>query len=97
MSDEELFYQRLRRLRQQRGMTAKEVAEQIGVSPTTYREWEYGRSILGEPYLKLAKVFGVSVHELLSGLKNSHEDLEQEVHQAIEHLNKLKDKMHSLD
>ena len=59
--------QRLKRLRQSRRMTIEEVASQIGVATSTYREWEYGREIRGEPYEKLADVFGVGLIELMKG------------------------------
>ena len=58
---------RLRQLRMKKGMTLKEVARKIGVPESTYRDWEYGRSIQGEPYVLLAQVFDVSVYELLTG------------------------------
>jgi transcriptional regulator with XRE-family HTH domain len=55
-------------MRQQRGLRVLQVAEDLGVSPSTYREWEYGRRIQGhEVYLKLCDLFGVSLDELLRG------------------------------
>ena len=44
-----------------------EVAARTGVPLTTYREWEYGRAIQGEPYGAIAKVLEVSLEELLPG------------------------------
>lgn len=64
----EAFHQRLRRLREAKGLSSKEVARRIGKPETTYREWEYGRAIQGEkPYVALSKVYGISVYELLGG------------------------------
>ena len=52
-------------LRKKQKLSVTECALLIGVSPSTYRDWEYGRSIRGEePYQKLAKLFGVSLAEL---------------------------------
>ena len=63
------FHRRLRRLRKERRMTMKEVAEKIGVPITTYREWEYGRGITGEPYMRIADALAVSLIELMTGKK----------------------------
>lgn len=58
---------RLKRLREKKGITVKQLCQEIGIPVTTYREWEYGRAITGEPYVALAQVLGVSVYELLTG------------------------------
>ena len=39
----------------------REAAHRTGVPETTYREWEYGRQIRGEPYRKIAEAFNISV------------------------------------
>jgi len=61
------FGTRLKRLREERSLNVKEMAAQIGVATSTYRDWEYGRDIKGEPYVKIAEILGVSVYELLTG------------------------------
>ncbi len=71
MANQETFGQRLNRLRLLRGLSIGEAAEAIGVSPSTYREWEYGRAIRGEPYGKIALVFHVTLAELILGEKYS--------------------------
>ena len=58
---------RLKLLREKRGLTARQLADQIGVPVSTYREWEYGRAIVGEPYVAMSKALDVGVHELLTG------------------------------
>jgi transcriptional regulator with XRE-family HTH domain len=60
---------RLRRLRLDRGLAIEEVARQLNVSSSTYREWENGRAIQGEPYVKMRDLFQVSLEELLTGSK----------------------------
>jgi transcriptional regulator with XRE-family HTH domain len=77
---------RLRRFRTQGGqkMTLNEVAKRVGVPVTTYRDWEYGREIKGEPYLRLSEAFGVSLTELLGG------DLTQENRRLMGKLKSLK-------
>lgn len=65
--EEQPLCHRLKELRVKNRMTVREVSQAIGVSASTYREWEYGRTIKGEPYLKLAKVFKVSLTFLMTG------------------------------
>jgi transcriptional regulator with XRE-family HTH domain len=65
--DMEPIGERLKRLREKKGLSAIDVAKAINVPPSTYREWEYGRTIRGEPYLKLANVLDVSLYELMTG------------------------------
>lgn len=60
---------RLRRFRIERGLSIEEVAKRIEVSSSTYREWENGRAIRGEPYIKIRDLFGVTLEELLTGKK----------------------------
>lgn len=78
----ESFHERLRRLREGRGITMRELAKQVAVPETTYREWERGRAIRGQPYVALALALGVSVRELLTGEATHKPDLLQ----ALEHL-----------
>lgn len=69
---------RLRALRTSQSLSISEVAKATGVAESTYRDWEYGRQIMGEPYEKLAKVFNTSLSFLMTG--ESHEfatDLER--------------------
>lgn len=42
----------------------RQAAKLIGAPESTYREWEYGRSIRGEPYPRIAKAYGISLEEL---------------------------------
>lgn len=67
------FSKRLIAFRNAKEMSINQVAKKLGVSPSTYRTWEYGASIKGEPYVELAKIFDVSLNELLTGEKSSIE------------------------
>ncbi len=60
----------LKSLRRKSKKSVAECAEKIGVSPSTYRDWEQGRSITGEPYLKIAQNFNVSLSELFGLIEN---------------------------
>jgi transcriptional regulator with XRE-family HTH domain len=58
---------RMKKIRQTKRLSVKEAAKRAGVAASTYREWEYGRAIRGEPYVNIAKALEVSLHELLTG------------------------------
>jgi len=77
-------------------MTAKEVACGVGIAERTYRAWEAGRAIQGEPYLALSDLFDLSVHELLSGEKPVTADARVAVDQIEKELGKLKSALHRL-
>lgn len=84
---------RLKKLRDQRALSVKEVADKIGVPVTTYREWEHGRKIVGEPYLELSKVFEVGLYELITGEKTTSNDLFQSVEIIEMELKKIKENL----
>ena len=63
----ESFSQRLRRLRSEKELSARQMAEKSGIPISTYREWEYGKQIKGEPYEKIAAALDVTLYELLTG------------------------------
>ncbi len=60
------FNERLRELRQQSPLMQKEIAEYLGVSTVTLRQYEQGtREPNIEKILKLALLFNVSLDDLL--------------------------------
>jgi transcriptional regulator with XRE-family HTH domain len=70
---------RLQALRQKHGLTLGEVGRAINVPTSTYRDWEYGSEIKGEPYQKLAKLFGVSLTFLITGHNNKETKILNEI------------------
>ncbi len=62
---------KIRSFRLSRRMTIKEVAARIGVPPSTYRDWEYGRKINAEKLQTLADAFEISMDEL-TGRDDAH-------------------------
>lgn len=62
-----LMSERLKHFRKISNLSIREVAKKLEISPSTYRSWEQGVSISGEPYVKLAAIYQVSLHELLTG------------------------------
>jgi transcriptional regulator with XRE-family HTH domain len=88
---------RLQALRVSRSLTSKQVARSIAVAESTYRAWEAGRAITGEPYLALAELFGVSVYELLSGKRSTGADeFRSAVEQVERGIEKLKGALNRL-
>ena len=62
------FNEKLQELRKRRGLTQEELAQAIFVSRTAISKWESGRGYPNIESLKaIAKFFGVTVDELLSG------------------------------
>lgn len=59
------FGKRLKKFRTERQLSAEAVAQQIGVAESTLRDWENGRAVSGQPYVKMANTFQVSLHELM--------------------------------
>lgn len=78
--------ERLRILRVERKLSISEVARHVGVSVSTYRDWEYGRGIKGEPYLKLAKLLDVNLSYLLTGKES----------EILDQLNQIEDIVKSI-
>lgn len=82
----ETFGQRITKLRMQRNLTQREVAEALRIPLSTYKEWEYGRRIQGEgKYVGLSEVFEVSLRTLLTGepQADKNELLEKVRHASI--------------
>lgn len=86
---------KLKRLRQSHKppLTMKQAAKLIGVPETTYREWEYGRAIRGEPYLQIAKAYGVSLEYLLGPVDESKDSIEDDFDKLLSDLSRLKEKV----
>lgn len=78
MTDKKTLSRRLRDRRVELRLSVKDVAFHLQVAESTYREWEYGRSIRGElHYERLASVFQMTVYELITGRKPQQQKLEK--------------------
>lgn len=63
------FPDRLRKARKASGLGQEHLAEELGVSPTTYQNWEYGRTQpKAEQIVQLANLLGVGTEWLLVGV-----------------------------
>lgn len=74
----------IRSLREELGLTQKELADQIGVSDKTVSKWETGRglpdiSVLGA----LAEALGVSLSELFAGAKTTNRNKSGNMQRSI--------------
>lgn len=88
----EPFHKRLRRLRKGKGLSMKALAQKAGIPQTTYRDWEYGGAIQGQPYLKLASVLEVNLYELLGSEQPKKEallDLIEKLDSLIKEIKKV--------
>lgn len=57
---------RIRELREQKGLQQKELAVDLGISQPTVSDWEAGRKVpSAKSTMKLSKYFGVSVEYLM--------------------------------
>lgn len=72
----------------------REAAKLIGIPETTYREWEYGRQIRGEPYVKIADAFGISLDELFGVERTASQPVDKEIDKIIHNLQTIKTKLH---
>lgn len=62
------FNERLRTLRKEKGLTQKEIANEIGIKQNTYSDWETGRTEPNIEYIiKLANMLKVPTDFLLNG------------------------------
>lgn len=63
------YFQRLRKLREDRDYTQKQIADMLGVAQSTYSQYELGRRALPiELFVKLCRFYKVSADDIL-GLK----------------------------
>jgi len=93
----ETFGTRLKRLRIERQLSPKQMSLMTGTPLSTYREWEAGRQIKGQPYVNLARALEVSLYELLTGeapLRSECFDLIEEIEKDLK---QLKQNLQSLE
>jgi transcriptional regulator with XRE-family HTH domain len=80
MSKTEHIGERIRRIRQSRGVSLRKVAQEVGVSPSLISQVETGKSSLSVATLySLAALFGVSSDELLGITQERPRDLASSV------------------
>lgn len=89
------FYQRLKHYRVKKGIQVKEMAEKLNIPLSTYRDWEYGRSIKGEPYEKIANILNISISELLTGKSSTPKEIMKQVIELECNLKQLRKELES--
>ena len=87
------FGKRLREFRVAAHLTVRQIATALDVSPATYREWERGRAITGQPYVKLSQILSVSLSGIFGVDQGSRQHLIGLVDQAQKTLEQLKDSL----
>lgn len=59
---------RLRALREKKGLTVDELADQSGVSRTTIFNWECAdHSPINEDFIKISSILGIKLPKIISG------------------------------
>ncbi len=91
--DQEKMGKFMLEMRKQKGLTQKELAEQIGISDKTISKWECGNSIPDISYLEpLCHSLEISVNELLSGEHLTEESYSEKAEENIMALMKENEK-----
>lgn len=96
MNRAEALNQRLKRLREERGLSVKQVARAIEVPESTYREWEYGRGLRMPPFEKMAGLLGISTSELVTGTTPDRSFLLKDLEVIEKMLHELRYKVSSM-
>ena len=86
------FHNRLKELRVARRLTQKETAKLVGVPQSTYRQWEYGQAITGEPYPQLAKAVNISLDTLFN-IETNEKNLERDLDLIVSIVQNIKSKL----
>ncbi|HWU42467.1 MAG TPA: helix-turn-helix transcriptional regulator [Bdellovibrio sp.] len=95
-TNEEPLNKRLKRLREARGMSVKELARAIEVPESTYREWEYGRGLRVPPFEKIASTLMISTTELLTGRSSDFQKLHEELENLEKELHRIRQNLSSI-
>ena len=58
--------ERIQQLRKERGLTAKQITDTLGLIPQTYYKWVRGRSVPSvDNLVMLADIFGVKIDDII--------------------------------
>lgn len=72
----------IKKHREKKSISINKLAQELGVSASTVRDWEQGRNIQGEPYRRIAEILEIGVSELLGCEKS-------ELIERVNHIEKL--------
>lgn len=81
---------RLKKLRIRKGFSQVYLAKLINVPVTTYRDWEGGKAITGEPYPFLAQHLDVSISYLITGQQTDVNDILNYIDKVIDDVKNLR-------
>ena len=58
--------ERIQQLRKERGLTAKQITDTLGLIPQSYYKWVWGKSIPSiDSLIGLADIFGVKIDDII--------------------------------
>lgn len=81
-----MFKERLKELRNQAGLTQKEIANKFNTSQQSYAKWENGKTNPSQKSLeKLAEFFNVSIDYLIgkSNIKHPESDIDKAIDKSV--------------
>lgn len=89
-----MIAERIKFLREQKGLTQAELAKKLGITRSSVNAWEMGISVPSTQYIvELANIFSVSTDYLLGVVKTSSIDISglddkdiEMVYKLVEHL-----------
>lgn len=89
--------QLMKQARMIKKLSAKEVAQQLEIAESTYRDWENGRKIQGEPYLDISRVLDIPLGELIGAeQREAVKQLKSDVELLDGQVKKIKNSVYSL-
>ena len=90
--DKKLIGERIKNIRQQRGMTLEEFGKMFGASKSNVRSWEIGKNLPNPERLKtIAKIADISVDTLLYG------KMKERISKMLSQIAKTNPKFNSID
>lgn len=92
----ETIGKRMKKVRLDRDLSLREVTQRAGVPLSTYREWEAGRQIKGEPYEKIAEALGVTLYWLMTGKPSNKLAIQKKLDEIELALNSVRNSLESL-
>ena len=82
--------EKMKKRRIQLNLRPKDIAKKVGVAESTYRDWENGRKIQGEPYTLIADALEISVLELLGIETTKFHQLMLEISELERHVKNIR-------
>lgn len=83
--DREVFGQKIRQIRLQRGFSQEKLSEEIDISPRHMCTIENGNSLPSvETFVKIAKILDIDINEFFNLTPETNDDLKAEIYDLIQ-------------